>query len=209
LARCNVGGKVQDRTFASMLARRTPASLMIAGAIALLFVALIVLVAVSSSRIGPFTPGGTPDQVPAADVSVTGTVGTQTNAQGETEYTLTTPDGTLLLDAGPAWFFGDAYPLAAFVGKQVTIGGERREGSTQVDVRTIDGTALREPGKPPWAGGWKVVGEQHPGWSQEKVDRQAAKQTDKTDRFGLDCWPPGHCKDASGKPATPSATSAP
>jgi hypothetical protein len=136
---------------------------------------------------------------------VTGTVGTQTNAQGETEYTLTTPDGTFLLDAGPAWFFGNAYPLAPFVGRQVTIGGDQREGSTQVDVLTVDGTALREPGKPPWAGGWKRVGEKHPGWTQEKADRHAAKQAAKQQRFGLDCWPPGHCKDASGKPANPGA----
>ena len=98
-----------------------------------------------------------------------GTIGTQTNAKGETEYTLTTPDGTLLLDAGPVWFFGDAYPLAPFVGKQVTVGGEQREGSTQIDVMTVDGSALREPGKPPWAGGWKRVGEKHPGWSQGAV----------------------------------------
>jgi hypothetical protein len=175
-----------------------------------MFVASIVVVALSGRPIGsPTSPGGTPAQVPAVDVSLTGTVGTQTNDQGETEYTLTTPDATLTLDAGPAWFFGDAYPLAPFVGKQVTVGGERREGSTQVDVLTVDGTALREPGKPPWAGGWKVVGERHPGWTQERADRQAAKQADKKARFGLDCWPPGHCKDASGKPATPAATSAP
>jgi hypothetical protein len=140
------------------------------------------------------------------DVTLTGTVGTQTNAQGETEYTLNTPDGTLLLDAGPAWFFGDAYPLAPFVGRQVTIGGEQRAGSTQVDVLTVDGTALREPGKPPWAGGWKRVGEKHPGWTQEKADRHAAKQAAKQQRFGLDCWPPGHCKDASGKPTNPGAS---
>jgi opacity protein-like surface antigen len=44
-------------------------------------------------------------------------------------------------------------------------------------------------GKPPWAGGWKRVGEGHPGWSQEKADRFKAK-------FG-DCFPPGQCKDKS------------
>jgi hypothetical protein len=53
--------------------------------------------------------------------------------------------------------------------------------------------ALREPGKPPWAGGWKVVGEKHPGWSQEKADRFKAK-------FG-DCFPPGQCKDKPDKGA--------
>jgi hypothetical protein len=57
----------------------------------------------------------------------------------------------------------------------------------------VDGTRLREPGKPPWAGGWKVVGERHPGWSEEKAARFAERQAAKAARFG-DCWPPGHCK---------------
>lgn len=162
--------------------------------------------------------GGSDRQAKAPDrgVTLTGTVGTRTAADGTTEYTLTNGDTLLGLDAGPAWFFGDAYPLAPYVGQQVTIIGEQREGSTSVDVLTVNGTALREPGKPPWAGGWKRVGERHPGWSQEKADRQAAKQAArdakraaKQERFGLDCWPPGHCKDASGKPATPNATPTP
>ncbi len=62
-------------------------------------------------------------------------------------------------------------------------------GGTEVDVQTVDGTAIRAPGKPPWAGGWKVQGEKHPGWSQAKADKFKAK-------FG-DCWPPGHCKRAA------------
>ena len=130
-------------------------------------------------------------------MTVTGTLGTRIAADGSTEYTLTSGDTVLLLDAGPAWFYRDAYLLAPFVGKQVTIGGEQKEGSTSVDVLTVDGTALREPGKPPWAGGWKKVGKDHPGWTQEKADRQAAKQADraarraaKMERFGLQCWPP-------------------
>ena len=69
----------------------------------------------------------------------------------------------------------------------MTVDGEVAEGSTDVDVLAVNGTALREAGKPPWAGGWKVVGKQHPGWSQEKADRFQAK-------FG-DCFPPGQCKD--------------
>jgi hypothetical protein len=191
-----------------MLARQASTTLLAVAAITVVVVAGIALVGVFAGRQFGLTttPGGASGGVPHADVTLTGTVGTQTNAQGETEYTLTTPAGTLLLDAGPAWFFGDAYPLAPFVGRQVTIGGEQREGSTQVDVLTVDGSALREPGKPPWAGGWKRVGENHPGWTQEKADRQAAKQADKHQRFGLDCWPPGHCKDASGKPANPAAS---
>ena len=157
-----------------------------------------------------------PDKVRSVDLTVTGTLGTRTGADGTTEYTLTSGDTTLLLDAGPAWFFGDAYPLAPYVGKQVTITGEQKKDSTSVDVITVDGKALREPGKPPWAGGWKVVGKDHPGWSQKKADRQAAKQADKAarqadkmERFGLPCWPPGHCKDGSARDVNPGASTAP
>ena len=156
------------------------------------------------------------DKAKSVDVTVTGTLGTRIAADGSTEYTLTSGDTVLLLDAGPAWFFRDAYPLAPFVGKQVTIGGEQKEGSTSVDVLTVDGTALREPGKPPWAGGWKKVGKDHPGWTQEKADRQAAKQADraarraaKMERFGLQCWPPGLCKDGSASDVNPGASTAP
>jgi hypothetical protein len=63
----------------------------------------------------------------------------------------------------------------------------------------VDGKALREPGKPPWAGGWKVVGKDHPGWSQEKWDRWQAKQAAKAKQHGATCWPPGLCKDTSDK----------
>ncbi len=86
----------------------------------------------------------------------------------------------------------------------MTITGEQAAGSTEVDVLTVDGKALREPGKPPWAGGWKVVGERHPGWSQEKADRFKAK-------FG-DCFPPGQCKTkdkAGDDDEAPEGTEAP
>ena len=156
------------------------------------------------------------DKAKSVDVTVTGTLGTRTATDGSTEYTLTSGATVLTLDAGPAWFFGDAYPLAPYVGKQVTIGGEQKAGSTSVDVLTVDGTALREPGKPPWAGGWKAVGKDHPGWTQEKADRHAAKQAakaarqaDKMERFGLQCWPPGHCKDGSARDVNPGASTAP
>lgn len=157
-----------------------------------------------------------PDKAKSVDVTVAGTLGTRTATDGSTEYTLTSGATVLTLDAGPAWFFGDAYPLAPYVGKQVTIGGEQKEGSTSVDVLTVDGTALREPGRPPWAGGWKAVGKDHPGWTQEKADRQAARQAakaarqaDKMKRFGLQCWPPGHCKDGSARDVNPGASTAP
>jgi hypothetical protein len=132
-------------------------------------------------------PGQARERVPKVPVTLEGTVEVSTDAEGDASYTLTAGGTTYRLDAGPAWFHGDAHPLAPFVGESVTIEGEQAEGSTEVDVLVVNGTQLREPGKPPWAGGWKVVGERHPGWSQEKADRFAAK-------FG-DCFPPGQCKD--------------
>jgi hypothetical protein len=155
-------------------------------------------------------PGKGPKaKTPAVEIALSGTVEARTDAQGQTEYTLTVGSTTHTIDAGPSWYWKDKHPLKAYVGKRVTIVGEQHQGSIEVDVRTVDGTAVRAPGKPPWAGGWKVVGKDHPGWSQEKADRHAAKAAEKAKRFGLECWPPGHCKDASGKPATPNADPTP
>lgn len=135
-------------------------------------------------------PGQQKEKVEKTPISLTGTVETSTDADGDVRYTLTSGGTAYTLEAGPKWFFGDNYPLEPFVGKNVTIEGEVAAGSTEVDVTSVDGTALRAAGKPPWAGGWKRVGEIHPGWSQEKADRMKAK-------FG-DCFPPGQCKE---KPA--------
>ena len=125
--------------------------------------------------------------VEKSPITISGTVEVATDANGRESYTLKDGATTYQLEAGPPWFFGDKYPLKPFVGKKVTIEGEVAKGSTEVDVSSVDGTALRSAGKPPWAGGWKVVGAAHPGWSQEKADRMKAK-------FG-DCFPPGQCKD--------------
>lgn len=130
-------------------------------------------------------------KVEKTPITLTGTVEASTDANGRTTYTLTSGGTTYTLEAGPAWFFGDSHPLKAHVGKRVTVEGGVAAGSTEVDVQTVDGTALREPGKPPWAGGWKSVGSAHPGWSQTKADRFKAK-------FG-DCFPPGQCKDKPNK----------
>jgi hypothetical protein len=124
-------------------------------------------------------------------ITVTGNVQVAKDAAGKDSYTLSAGGKTYTLEAGPPWFFGDHHALKPFVGKSVTIAGEIAEGSTEIDVVSVNGTALREPGKPPWAGGWKVVGANHPGWSQEKADRMMAK-------FG-DCFPPGPCKDKPNK----------
>ena len=148
-------------------------------------------------------------ETPETQTTLKGTVGTKTNADGETEYTLTVGSTAYTLEAGPAWYWKDKNPLKAYVGKSVTVVGEQEQGSTSVDVQSVDGKAIREPGKPPWAGGWKVVGKDHPGWSQDKADRWAAKAAAMKAKFGVDCWPPGHCKDASGKPQTPNPTATP
>ena len=135
---------------------------------------------------------------------MTGTVAATTDAEGETTYTLTANGKTMKLDAGPPWFFGDAYPLKPYAGKSVTVVGEQSAGSDEIEVLSVNGTALRAPGKPPWAGGWKVVGKDHPGWSQAKADKFAAKAKEK----GVACWPPGQCKDVTGA-AKPKSSEAP
>jgi hypothetical protein len=156
-------------------------------------VALLVLVAVPVLAGGQGkqnAPGQAKEKVPTTPITISGTIEVATDANGKDTYTLTDGGTTYTLSAGPPWFFGNNHPLKEYVGQSVTVDGEIAEGTTDVDVLAVDGTALREEGKPPWAGGWKVVGERHPGWSQEKADRFDAK-------FG-DCFPPGQCKD---KPA--------
>ena len=145
------------------------------------------------------------DKAPEQEITLSGTVTTGTDADGETVYRMQSGGTTYVLEAGPKWFFGDDYPLKPFVGKNVTIVGEVAEGSTQVDVVSVDGTPLREPGKPPWAGGWKKIGERHPGWTEDKAARWAERQAAKGARFG-DCWPPGHCKqqDEAGGDVAPT-----
>ena len=144
------------------------------------------------------------DKAPEAEVTVSGTVGTRTDADGDTEYTLTSGATTLVLEGGPPWFYGDDHPLKPYVGKHVTITGEQRAGENEVDVTTVDGKRIRAEGKPPWAGGWKRVGERHPGWTQEKWDRWQAKMAGKAKALGVDCFPPGQCKDKPGKGAPAS-----
>jgi hypothetical protein len=91
-----------------------------------------------------------------------GTVATQVVADGATVYTLQTASGTLVLDVGPAWFWGEDHPLAPFVGQTVTVTGLQESGSDRFAVYTVNGEVLRGPGRPPWAGGWKVGGQKAP-----------------------------------------------
>ncbi len=125
--------------------------------------------------------GQDPD-APEHPVTLSGTVGKA--AGDDAEFTLTVGSTVYTLDAGPKWWWGDASPLAAAVGKHVTITGEQEDGSNDVDVLAIDGKQLRPAGRPPWAGGWKVVGPKHPGWAQWKVDKQAGKSHGRDPRAG-------------------------
>ena len=172
--------------------------------LALALLALVGVLAIPALAASPSPgtgadPSGHPGKGPKAsrepEVAVTlrGVVAAVKDADGNTSYTLTADGKTVTLEAGPPWFFGDKHPLAPFVGKTVTITGE--QSGDELDVDTVDGTALREPGRPPWAGGWKAVGSSHPGWSQDKADRWQQKQDARNGPPGApDCWPPGHCK---------------
>ena len=101
---------------------------------------------------------------PESAVTLTGTISESTNGKGWKTYTLTVGSTTYELSAGPPWFWGDKNPLAPYVGNSVQVSGTTHQGSTEVDVESVNGKAIREPGKPPWAGGPWVVGERHPGW---------------------------------------------
>jgi hypothetical protein len=171
----------------------------------LALVTLLAIIAVPAFAVDPSpSPGaGKPAKSPKAEkvekapVTLAGTLSATTDAEGKTAYTLQSGGTTYALEAGPAWFFGDNHPLKAYVGKTVTVVGEKAKDTNEVDVESVNGKQLRAPGKPPWAGGWKRVGKVHPGWSQEKEDRFKAK-------FG-DCWPPGHCKAKPNKAASSPA----
>jgi hypothetical protein len=104
------------------------------------------------------------DKGPELTTTVTGTVVRGTDDKGRPSYSLTAGGTTWELSAGPPWFWGADSPLEASVGTSVTVVGTYHEGSTDLSVDSIDGTAIRAAGKPPWAGGPKSVGERHPGW---------------------------------------------
>jgi len=109
-------------------------------------------------------------EAPEIDVTVEGTVAQGTDGQGRPTFTITAAGKTWELSAGPPWYWGDNNPLKAFVGKSVKVAGSTEQGSTELDVETVDGTAIRAPGKPPWAGGPWAVGSIHPGWKPWMAD---------------------------------------
>jgi hypothetical protein len=114
------------------------------------------------------SPSSRPEKAQKGDevaVTITGQVSARADAKGRFTYSMTADGVTWDLSAGPKWFWGTANPLAAFVGMTVVVAGTHRAGDTDLDVATVNGKALRAAGKPPWAGGPKVVGAIHPGWN--------------------------------------------
>lgn len=114
-------------------------------------------------------------KTPEVAITVTGTVQQSTDGKGRPTFTLTADGKTWDLSAGPPWYWGDKNPLAAYIGKSVTVAGSHHEGETELDVETVNGTAIRAAGKPPWAGGPWVVGPTHPGWKSWMADGKPGK----------------------------------
>ena len=151
--------------------------IVLASGVALLAIAIPVLAASPSPSGAPGTSEkpGKAEKGPETPVSFQGTVRQSSDADGHPSYTVAVDGKTWTLSAGPPWFWGDKNPLAAYVGKAVTIAGTTHAGDAEVDVETVDGKALREPGKPPWAGGPWVVGPTHPGWKDWMANGRPGK----------------------------------
>jgi hypothetical protein len=113
------------------------------------------------------------DEADTPPISLTGIVGVDTSEK-HPHYTLTVGSVVYELETGPWWFWGADHPLAPFVGHATTILGAA-EGEHGIEVFKANGTTIREPGKPPWAGGPKVVGEKHPGWKPWMADGKPGK----------------------------------
>lgn len=149
-------------------------------------------------------------KVAETPITVTGTVASTTDAEGRTAYTLTAGGKTYTLEAGPSWWWGANHPLAAYVGKSVTVVGETAAGSTEIDVDTVDGKAVRTTtGKPPWAGGPKKVGEKHPGWKSWHAAHPDGKPGKGLGTGNGRTTAPGQLKKAAAAAAAASASPAP
>ena len=142
-----------------------------------------------------------PDKGPELALTAKGTIQQAIDDQGRPTFTLTVDGKTWDLSAGPSWYWGDKNPLKAFVGKSVTVVGSYHDGDTELDVESIDGTALREGGKPPWAGGPWVIGESHPGWKPWMADGKPGNGRGRETA-------PGQLKDKSGKDGADSTDDA-
>ena len=130
--------------------------------------AAVLLIAAPAFAANPSPKPEKAQKGPEIARTLTGVVSMATDAKGRPTFTMTVDGVTWELSAGPKWFWGDKNPLAAFVGKTVEVTGTARAGGSDLDVVTVDGKALRAAGKPPWAGGPKVVGQSHPGWKDGK-----------------------------------------
>jgi hypothetical protein len=158
-------------------------------AVAVVVIALLLLQA-SKPTTGKAQKTHTPEQA----ITVHGTIQKATAPDSKIAYTLVANATTYRLSDGPEWWWGPNDPLASYVGKTVDVTGEIAQGSTDIDVLSIDGKAIRAPGRPPWAGGPRAVGEKHPGFKASKDANDKAKDK------------------GSGKPgasATPSSSAAP
>jgi hypothetical protein len=109
-------------------------------------------------------------------VTVHGTIQKTTAPDGKGAYTLVANATTYRLSDGPEWWWGANDHLASNVGKTVDVTGEVAQGSTDIDVLSIDSKALRAPGRPPWAGGPKAVGEKHPEFKESKGRDKATEK---------------------------------
>jgi hypothetical protein len=123
---------------------------------------LLVVAPVLGASPSPKPPKA--NKAPELTKTLTGTVASAEDAKGRATFTMLVDGVTWELSAGPKWFWGANNPLAAHVGKTVEVTGTYRAGENELHVTTVDGKALRAPGRPPWAGGPKVVGSAHPGW---------------------------------------------
>ena len=127
----------------------------------LALVALIALPALAADRpsdrsiegVGPPAASAKPDKSPKPakaakpkgdPVTVSGTVGTRTDADGRTEYTLTSGSTVVVLDAGPTWFYGDDHPLAGKVGDRAGAGR-----------RAVAATSSAQVAWSGWGAGWR------------------------------------------------------
>lgn len=167
------------------------------GLVAVFALAIAIPVLAASPSAPPSPPGQSkPDKSPkpgngnhkakAPEVAVTveGTVVQGKDDQGRPTFTMTAAGKTWELSAGPPWYWGDNNPLKKYAGKSVTIVGSSQEGSSELDVETVDGTAIRAPGKPPWAGGPWAVGSTHPGWKPWMADGKPGHGNGRADAPG-------------------------
>ncbi len=142
--------------------------------------AAILLIAAPVFGASPSPKPAKADKGPEIAKTMTGTVASSLDGKGRPTYTMVVGGVTWELSAGPKWFWGANNPLAAYVGKSVEVTGTYHAGETDLDVATVDGKAIRAAGKPPWAGGPKVVGSRHPGWKDGKTGKDHAPGQNKT-----------------------------